>query len=138
MRPFFPEDIVDSNTLFHLCLLIRLTIDHKKLSMVNRPHLHLAQVQVLSDKKTKIPSSTSGTKGAFDYAQAGSPRYHPELRLQVCVSTCQRLSFAITGNPADDYFVSPSKSLVRETGEFGHDALPMGTVLGFHLTFPTR
>ena len=54
------------------------------------------------------------------------------------VSSCQRLSFAITGNPADDYFVSPSKSLVRETGEFGLDALPMGTVLGFHLTFPTR
>jgi hypothetical protein len=41
-RAFFPEDIVDSNILFHLCLLSRfdhrlLTLDHKRSSMVCGP-----------------------------------------------------------------------------------------------------
>ena len=68
-----------------------------------------------NDGLTKNPSSTSGTKG-----YSAVP---PRITFASCVSTHARLSFAITGAPADDYSAaslrSPSKSLVRETGEFG-------------------
>jgi len=46
-RPFFPEDIVNSDSTFHLCLLSRLTVEDGTSTIV---------------LKNKNSSSTSGTK----------------------------------------------------------------------------
>ena len=85
-RAFFPEDKTDSNALFHLCLLSK---DDGRLTMVHCP---IKQKSLHPHQGRRVPSTRLRR-------QARSPRYHPELRSQVYVSTCQRLSFAITGNP---------------------------------------
>ena len=69
-RPFFSEDIIDSNSLFHSCLLTKLdrgllSIDHKRWSTFCCP----------SSNKTKTLHPHQGRRV--------TPRYHPELRLQV-------------------------------------------------------
>jgi len=89
-------------------------------------------------------------EGSFDYAQ-DSPRYHPNsvegLKVTRCklhhstldLPTFKRSLFAITGSPADDYFVSPSKSLFRDNRRVqSFMMLPFAPVKGFHLAFPSR
>ena len=77
---------------------------------------------LLINKKPFIHIRDEGCLRHDDVVRPGLRGTTPNY-MASCVSTHTRLSFAITGNPADDYSAaslrSPSKSLVRETGEFG-------------------
>src|SRR5687767_8543250 len=101
------------------------------------------------------PSSTKNKKSFIHIRDEGlPPRYHPDsveglqvksyrLSLNFEPSNIQTLSRAITGFPGDGYSAaslrSPAQSLFRANRRVrSYAALPMGTALGSHLSFPTR
>jgi hypothetical protein len=99
--------------------------------------------------KTKIPSSTSGTKEflrgttrialVLEFSSFLVLRPTKQLSNDSTIQTNASL-FAITGFPVNGYFcVSPFQSLFRDNRrvQSGY-ALPMGAVLGSHLALPTR